>query len=75
MKVMREKESFKPVTIVLESQDELDWLFCCLSNTPIKEANKTYADEIGGLADRFTGFAQYVDMYEAVRKLMEGEYK
>lgn len=70
MKVIREEESFKPVTIVLESQDELDWLFCCLASTSIRAANKTYVDEIGFVTDRFTGFAQDVDMYDAVRKLV-----
>ncbi len=78
MKVIREEESFKPVTIVLESQDELDWLFCCLAGSCINVANKVYANELGRTTQRFS-FGEDNDigvgMYEAVRKLMEGEYK
>lgn len=73
MKVMREEESFKPVTIVLESQDELDWLFCCLARTSTNDGDKTYEDEIGGRLARFSSSPVDVglDMYQAVRKIME----
>lgn len=75
MKVIREEESFKPVTIVLESQDELDWLFCCLARTSTNDGNKTYADEVGGRLDRFSSSTVDVglNMYEAVREIMEGK--
>lgn len=76
MKVIREEESFKPVTIVLESQDELDWLFCCLAGTCISDANKVYANEIGRTTQRFSVGEDSdigVDMYEAVREIMEGK--
>lgn len=33
MKVFRKEEDFKPVTIIIESQDEFDYLWHCL-NTP-----------------------------------------
>lgn len=70
MKATREKESFKPVTIVLETQDELDWLFCCLAGTSINAANKTYADEVGNTTHRFDSFAGDIDMYEAIKNLL-----
>jgi hypothetical protein len=71
MKVNREAETFKPVTIVIESQDELDWLFCCLATTSVRDANKIYADEFGGRIDRFRGFEKDVEMYEAIKELIE----
>lgn len=77
MKVMRKEESFKPVTIVLESQDELDWLFCCLASTSSRsQANLAFANEFGRV-DRFSNCSSTLGftMYEAVRKLMGGEYK
>lgn len=74
MKVMREEESFKPVTIVLESQDELDWLFCCLAGTTLTDTNKTYAYQIDGTDSRhFTNLDQGSTMYKAVREIMEGK--
>lgn len=74
MKVMREKESFKPVTIILESQEELDWLFCCLAGTNITDANKTYAYHIKGTdSRRFTKLDTGSIMYKAVRKIVEEE--
>ncbi len=76
MKVMREGESFKPVTIVLESQEELDWLFWCLAGTCISDANKVYANELGRTTQRFSAGEDNdigVDMYEAVREIVEGK--
>jgi hypothetical protein len=74
MKVMREKESFKPVTIVLESQDELDWLFCCLAGSSVSGVNRAYANEFGKTTQRFPAVAVIgVDMYEAVREIVEGK--
>ena len=76
MKVMREEESFKPVTIVLESQDELDWLFCCLAGTSINVANKVYTNELGRTTQRFAVGEDNdigVGMYETVREIMEGK--
>ena len=31
MKVQHEKAEFQPVTLVIETQAELDWLFACLN--------------------------------------------
>lgn len=74
MKVMREEESFKPVTIVLETQDELDWVFCCLAGTSINSANKIYKDEVGSTSERFNIlFQEDTKMYEAFLKLVEGK--
>lgn len=76
MKVIREEESFKPVTIVLESQDELDWLFCCLAGTSINNANKIYRNELGSLSGEYRFgvlFQEDSRMYAAVRKLVEGK--
>ena len=73
MKVMREEESFKPVTIILESQDELDWLFCCLARTSTCDANQSYAKRTG-VIERFTKVSGIgYRMYEALLKLVEGK--
>ena len=43
MKVFRKEEDFKPVTIIIESQDEFDYLWHCLSltNKEIKKNSDT----------------------------------
>lgn len=69
MKVSREQEAFRPVTITLESQEELDWLFSCVASTSVKEANKTFADEVGGRLDRFNHSTCDAQMYEEIKKL------
>ena len=42
MKVFRKEEDFKPVTIVIESQDEFDYLWHCLNIS--KKVIKNHSD-------------------------------
>jgi hypothetical protein len=51
MKAYRKEEDFKPVTIIIESQDEFDYLWHCLNftNRVIKKHSDTdyaFPDEI-----------------------------
>ena len=43
MKVEENDYGFKPVTITLETQDELNWLIACLGKTSVRDLNAVEA--------------------------------
>lgn len=71
MKVERESKGFEKVTLVIESQDELNWLYA-LSNTSVQQA-KALAVGLGFTLTSEAANKPQMALYNAVSNFYKGE--
>lgn len=69
MKVTKEKEQFKPITITIENEDEALWLWCALNyaSLPIMNKNENYIE--GNCKDKFFYISD--SMFESFDKVFK----
>lgn len=73
MKVVQESKRFQPVTITIESQDELNWLMACLnistSQAEVQWANMGYDTQHLVSADSDVAMSMYNAIYKLHRSI------
>lgn len=69
MKVQHERPEFQPVTLVIETQAELDWLYACL-NTSLEKGEQSWEKlPYSHRAGRHLQYDVQMPMFNAIQQI------